>query len=270
MHSPIGIIAGAGQFPIHVAEEAKRQGAAVVGIGIEGWVDPAFASHVEAYEELPIGQLKRLIERLKAHQVRHVIMAGKVTKEVLVKAKDRFDAEALAIIIRAGGNMSANALLGAVGKRLAREGMTLMDSSALLSDSLCPVGVLTKRRPTADEERDIRLGAEAARAMAALDVGQTVVVKSGVIVAVEALEGTDAAILRAHGLAGAGCVVVKTGSKKQDRRFDLPVIGPMTIATLREASAACLAVEARTTLMLDRAAIVQAATEAGLCLVGLR
>jgi DUF1009 family protein len=145
-----------------------------------------------------------------------------------------------------------------------------MDSSTFLKDSLCPAGILTNRRPTSNEARDIRLGAEAAHALAALDVGQTVVVKAGVIVAVEALEGTDAAIRRAHSLAGAGCVVVKTGARNQDRRFDLPVIGAATIATLREAEIACLALEARTTLLLDRAAIVQAANTAGISIVGLK
>ena len=266
----LAILAGAGEFPLHVAREARRQGRRVIGFGIQGWADGSLAAHVDAYEEVAIGQLGRLIERLKAHQARQMLMAGKVTKAVLLNAKESFDAEALAIVVRAGGSMSAPALLGAVGKRLSREGITLMDSSAFLKESLCPAGLLTARRPTPSEEDDAQVGARAARTIAALDIGQTIVVHRGVIVAVEALEGTDAAIRRAGSLAGPGSVVVKTGSPKQDRRFDLPVIGLSTIRAMAEAGATCLAVEARTTLLLDRPAVIDAANTANISVVGLK
>ena len=266
----LAILAGAGEFPLHVACEARRQGRRVIGFGIAGWADASLASHVDVYEEVAIGQLGRLIERLKAHQARQMVMAGKVTKEVLLHATESFDAEALAIVVRAGGNMSAPALLGAVGKRLSREGVTLIDSSAFLKESLCPAGILTARRPTPSEEDDIHLGARAARTMAGLDVGQTVVVRHGVIVAVEALEGTDAAVQRAGQLVGPGSVVVKTGAPKQDRRFDLPVVGVSTIQVMAAAGATCLAVEAGTTLLLDRPAVLEAAKQATISVVGLR
>ena len=268
--STLGIIAGAGQFPVYVAREAKRQGFRVVGLGIEDWVDPALRNDVDAYEEIAIGQLGRLIERLKTHHVSQVLMAGKVTKAVLLNARQHFDAEALAIVMRAGGKLTGPALLGAVGKRLSREQITLIDSSTFLQDSLCPVGVLTHRRPTPSEEHDLHVGCRAARAMAALDVGQTVVMHHGVIVAVEALEGTDAAIRRAGEVAGAGSIVVKTGSPQQDRRFDLPIVGPSTIALMREAKATCLAMESRVTLLLDRQAVIEAANDANIALIGVK
>ena len=268
MASRLALIAGAGQFPFYVAAAAKRQGVQVVAIGIQGWANPALATSVDAYEELGIGQLGRLIEWLKAQQVRQVIMAGKVTKAVLLDARSAFDAEAGQILARAK-EWSVGALLGAIGERLAKEGMTLLDSSTFLRADLCPVGVATVRPPTDAEQADIAVGVAAARQLGALDIGQTVVVKHRVVVAVEALEGTDAAIQRAHALAGEGLVVVKTAAPNHDRRFDIPVIGPTTIETFRAAGVCCLAVEAGITLLLDRPALLAAANAAGLCIVGV-
>lgn len=269
MTAPIAIIAGAGRFPFHVAEEAKRRGTRVVAFGLQGWVDPALAQLVDGYEDVEIGQLGRMIERLKALKITRAIMAGKVTKGVLLGAKTSFDAEALGVLSHVK-DYSVPSLLGAIGERLLRDGITLLDSSTFLESSLCPEGVLTTRQPTAAELEDIAFGVQSARALAALDVGQTVIVKGRVIVAVEALEGTDAAVGRAHTLAGSGLVVVKTGSPAQDRRFDLPVIGMQTIETLKVAGVSCVAVEAGTTLLLDREALIASANAAGLTLVGVR
>ena len=156
-----------------------------------------------------------------------------------------------------------------MANRLASEGITLLDSSTFLRANLCPAGVLTRRAPSAAEQNDIPIGFRAARQLASLDIGQTVIVKGRVIIAVEALEGTDAAIRRAHALAGDGLVAVKAASPTQDRRFDLPVIGAETIATLAAAGVSCLAVEADTTLLLDRDALIAAADAARLALVGV-
>jgi len=268
MSDTYAIIAGAGSFPFHIAAESTRQGLRVVAIGLQGWADPLLAQHVAAYEEVSVGQLGQLVSRLQAHGVRRAVMAGKVTKDVLFDPRITFDAEALAVI---GGvkDFSVNALLGAIGQHLASRGITLMDSSTFLKDDLCPAGVLTKRQPTSEDRQDIEAGVQAARLMARLDVGQTVVVKRRVIVAVEALEGTDAAIRRAGQVAGPGCVVVKMASPSQDMRFDLPVLGSQTITTALEALAYCLAVEAGKTLLLGRAALIAQADASGICLVGV-
>ena len=268
MDSRVAIIAGAGRFPLYVAQEAKRQGMTVVALAVKGWADASLAASVDAYEDIAIGQLGRLIERLRCHQVRQVIMAGKVTKEVLVSRGASFDLEALALLGRAK-DFSAAALLGAVGERLEREGITLLDSSAFLKASLCPAGVLTARGPTAEERDDIDAGLRVARTLASLDVGQTVVVKQRVVVAVEALEGTDAAIRRAHALAGEGLVVVKTAAPNQDRRFDLPIVGTDTMVTLSESGVSCLALEAGLTLLLEREALITKADDAKICVVGV-
>ncbi len=265
---PLAVIAGAGQFPFHVAREAKRQGRRVIAVGIRGWADPALAGEADVYEELAVGQLAQLIERLQAHGVREAIMAGQVTKAVLLDPRHAFDADTRDVL-RQAAERSAGALLGAIGQRLAGAGITLLDSSTFLRAALCPSGPLTPMAPTAAQREDIAVGLRVARALAALDVGQTVVVKDRVVVAVEALEGTDAAIRRAHALAGGGLVVVKTAAPHQDRRFDLPVVGPDTLTTLKEAGVACLALEAGTTILLEREALIACAGAAGICLVGV-
>ena len=269
MPDSCAIIAGAGAFPIHVAEEAKRQGLRVVAIGLAGWVAPGLARCADVYEEVPVGELGRLLERLKAHHIRQAIMAGKVTKDVLLDARMRFDAEALSIV-QGAADFSVNSLLGAIGKRLAKEGIELMDSSTFLKHDVCPAGVLTARAPTPAEQVDVQVGVEMARQLARLDIGQTVVVKRRVIVAVEALEGTDAAIRRAGALAaGGGLVVVKMASPTQDMRFDLPVLGEATIDVAKASGVSCLAVEAGKSLLLRREALIARANDAQLTLIGI-
>lgn len=262
------IIAGSGSFPLHVAREAKRQGWTVVAVGLKGWADSSLAQQADVYEEVAVGQLGRLIDRLKAHQVHEAVMAGKVTKAALFDPRASFDPETLGLLARVK-ETSVNGVLGAIADRLSQDGITLLDSSTFLKDALCPVGALTHRSPTAQEEEDVQAGLSVARQIAQLDIGQTVVVKHKVIVAVEALEGTDAAIARAGQVAGAGCVVVKMASPRQDRRFDLPVLGPRTIEVALSAGVTCLAVEAHTTLVLDKDAALARADAANLCVVGV-
>lgn len=266
--SPVAVIAGSGRFPLHVARGAKRRGLPVVGFGMEGWADPALAAEVDRFETIQVGQLTRLIQQLKAHGVREAVMAGKVTKEVLLKDRASFDRETVALL--AGlKDFSVASVLGAVGQRLAAEGITLLDSSVFVSEDLAPAGPMTTRTPTPAQAADITLGVRVACALAAFDVGQTVAVKDTVVVALEALEGTDAAIRRAGALAGPGLVIVKMGAPGQDRRFDLPVIGLETLAALREVRAACLAVEAGTVLLLDRRNFLEGANAANLAVVGI-
>ena len=268
MTARIAIIAGAGQFPFHVAREAQRRGIDVVAIGLRDWVDCSLSKTVPVYEEIGVGELGKLIHRLKEHGVREAIMAGKVTKGIIFDPRVLFDGETLKIL-HGVKDYSVGGLLGAVGARLAEEGITLLDSSTYLRDYLCPDSVLTKRKPSAVEQEDIRFGVQIARALAAVDVGQTVIVKSRVVVAVEALEGTDAAIRRAHDLAGDKLVVVKTAALKQDRRFDLPVIGMDTVKILQENGVSCIAIEAGSTLLLDRAVLIETADRADICITGV-
>jgi DUF1009 family protein len=269
MSNVCAVIAGAGTFPLHVAEAAKRQGFRVVAIGLAGWADASLARCADVYEEVSIGELGRLLERLQAHHVQQAVMAGKVTKDVLFDARTRFDAEALSIVQRAT-SFSVNSLLGAIGERLAKQGIQLLDSSTFLKDDVCPAGVLTARAPTPAERVDIQVGMEAARQLARLDIGQTVVVKRKVVVAVEALEGTDATMRRAGELAGGeGLVMVKMASPAHDMRFDLPVLGMTTLEVAKASGVACLAVEAGKALLLRREALLAHANEAQFCIVGV-
>jgi DUF1009 family protein len=264
-----GIIAGAGTFPVQVAREVRRLGLRVVAIGLKDWVDPSLASEVDAYTEVSVGQLGRLIDELKRQGVRRAVMAGKVSKGAAFDPRVAFDATALAILARVK-DLSLNGLLGAVADRLAKDGIVLEDSSAYLKDALCPAGPVTARGPTAVELKDIEIGMAVARRLAELDVGQTVVVRQTVVVAVEALEGTDAALARAGSLARGELVVVKMASPKQDARFDLPVLGARTLDAARAAGVTCLAVEAGKTLLLDKGALLSGADASGICLIGVQ
>lgn len=240
----------------------------MVAFGVKGWADAQLASRVTSYEEFDVGALGTLIVRLKAHGVRQVILAGKVTKQVLLQPSSGFDAQARALL-GAAPDASVNALLGELGQLLATAGITLLDSSTFLQALLCPLGVVTSRAPSAAEQADVQAGLRVARTLAALDVGQTVVVKQRVVIAVEALEGTDAAIRRAGEVAGSGLVVVKAASPMQDRRFDLPVLGCETIEICRHAGVSCVAVQAHSTLLLDKEELIARANAGGLCLLGV-
>lgn len=264
----IAILAGSGDFPFLVAREAKRQGIETVALGIRGWVDSKLSEQVDSYEEVAIGELSRLIECIKLHNVSHAIMAGKVTKDILFEQRASFDAEMRNLISQVT-EFSVNSLLGAIANRLAKEGVTFVDSATFLKSSLCPAKVLTARAPNEKEKKDITVGLKAARKIAECDIGQTIVVKSGVVVAVEALEGTDKAIRRAYELAGKGLTVIKVASPHQDRRFDLPVIGSNTIKTLVESGVSCMALEAGSALLLDREILIQSADQADICLLGV-
>lgn len=269
MASSVAIIAGAGSFPRIAAQAARKQGNRVVIIGLKGWADPALASQADTYEEVAVGEVSRLLKTLKSNQVKEAILAGKVTKRVLLDPAVVFDVEAIKLLAQAK-DKSVPSLLKAISERLALDGVTLLDSSVFLKDSLCPLGVLTARKPNEKEDQDIRTGLSVTSALANIDVGQTVIVKERVVVAVEALEGTDAAIKRAYDLAGRGLVVVKTAAPGHDRRLDLPVVGIETIETLKACGVTCLAVEADMALILDKQAVIAEANDAGIAIAGIR
>ena len=193
-------------------------------------------------------------------------MAGQVKQDNLFNPAVKLDEEfqALSDALR---DRKADTIFAAVAERLKHEGMTLLDSTFLLKKYLAPRGTLTKRGPTQSELSDIEFGLAIAKQMGAIDVGQTVVVKEKAIVAIEAMEGTDRAIVRGGKIARVGAVVVKTSKPKQDSRFDVPVIGPRTIQTMASVKAACLAIEAGKTLIIDREKTVGLANKAGICLV---
>jgi len=264
--SPLGLIAGNGRFPFLVAAAGRRAGRRVVAVAIKEETDPALAGEVDEIHWVSLGQLGRCIEALKAGGVSEAVMAGQV-KHKQIFAGIVPDLKMMGLLARLALK-NTDSLIGAVADTLGREGIALLSSTALLQDQLATPGAMTRRRPSADEARDVEYGREVARAVAGFDIGQTVVVKDRAVVAVEAMEGTDETIRRAGRIAGAGCTVVKVAKPRQDVRFDVPVVGPGTVAAMGEAQAHVLAVQAGATLLLDRADLLTAAERADLAVWG--
>ena len=264
--SPLGLIAGNGRFPFLVAAAGRRAGRRVVAVAIKEETDPALAAEVDEIHWVSLGQLGRCIDALKGGGVREAVMAGQV-KHKQIFAGIVPDLKMMGLLARLALK-NTDSLIGAVADTLGREGIALLSSTALLQDQMATAGAMTRRRPSGDEIKDVEYGREVARAVAGFDIGQTVVVKDRAVVAVEAMEGTDEAIRRAGRIAGAGCTVVKVAKPRQDVRFDVPVVGPGTVAAMSEAKARVLAVQAGETLLLDRADLMAAAERADLALWG--
>ncbi|MBI3602089.1 MAG: UDP-2,3-diacylglucosamine diphosphatase LpxI [Candidatus Omnitrophica bacterium] len=268
MHSSkvIGLIAGNNQFPFLFARAARDQGFGVVAAGVAGDTSPWLHFFVDHFRYFRVGELKKLFVYFREAGVKEVVMAGQVNPDHLFNPDVVLDEEfqALANALR---DRKADTIFSGVADRLAQEGMMLLDSTFLLKKYLAPPGTLTKRGPTESELKDIAFATTVAKLMGGIDVGQTVVVKEKAIAAIEAMEGTDRAIERGGRIARFGAVVVKTSKPQQDRRFDIPVIGPRTIAAMARVKASCLAIEAGKTLIIDRPHTVDLANKAGICIV---
>jgi DUF1009 family protein len=221
---------------------------------------------VDKFRYFKVGELKKLFEYFQGNSVEEVIMAGQVNQDNLFNPAVKLDEE-FQVLSDALRDRRADTIFTAVADRLNKEGMTLLDSTFLLKKYLAPRGTLTKRGPSESELKDIDFGLNIAKLTGAIDIGQTVVVKEKAIVAIEAMEGTDRAIVRGGAIARMGAVVIKTSKPAQDNRFDVPVIGPRTIQTMVSVKAACLAIEAGKTLIIDREKTVSLANQAGICLV---
>ena len=264
--SPLGLIAGNGRFPFLVAAAGRRAGRRVVAVAIKEETDPALAGEVDEIHWVSLGQLGRCIDALKGGGVREAVMAGQV-KHKQIFAGIVPDLKMMALLARLALK-NTDSLIGAVADALGREGIALLSSTVLLQDQMATAGAMSRRRPSADELKDVEYGREVARALAGFDIGQTVVVKDRAAVAVEAMEGTDEVIRRAGRIAGAGCTVVKVAKPRQDVRFDVPVVGPGTVAAMGEAQARVLAVQAEATLLLDRGELLAQADRADVAVWG--
>ena len=258
----LGLIAGNGRFPFLILDAARAQGYEVVVAAIKEEADPKIENHAASIHWLSLGELSKLIDTFHKENVTRAIMAGQV-KHKQIFSSIRPDWR-LAKLLFSLATRNTDALLGAVAKVLADEGITLESSTSLLEPLLAKPGVLTQRAPTDAELKNIAYGRTVARHLAQYDIGQTVVIAESACVAVEAMEGSDAAIARAGGLlAGTdnastlsrALTVVKVAKPNQDMRFDVPVVGLKTIETMRQAGATCLALDAGKCLLLDGPAI---------------
>jgi len=271
----LGLIAGNGRFPLLVLDAARARGEQVIVAALKEETIPEVEQHgAAAVHWMSLGELGKLIDTFKSEGITRAMMAGQVKhKQIFSSIRPDWRMAKLLFSLRA---RNTDALIGAVARVLADEGITLLDSTAYLEPLLARPGVLTRRQPTSEEQRDIGYGRQAARHLAQYDIGQTVVVAETACVAVEAMEGTDATIQRAGeimaSLAGASTLarsltVVKVAKPNQDMRFDVPVIGTSTIETMRRAGATCLALDAGKCLLLDGDSMVHAADDAGITIV---
>ena len=264
-NDPIGLIAGKGKFPLIFAQETKKNHRDLVVIALKEEMNEDLSPYAKSVHPISVGKLDAIIKTLKIERVREAAMAGRVehtklfsdivpdfrTTQLLLKIPDR----------------RADSILLAVADELKKDGIRLLPSTTFLSHLLPEPGVLTKSRPNESEKRNIAFGIRMAQGLATLDLGQTVAVKKRAALAVEALEGTDACILRGADLGGEGIIVVKCSKPKQDMRFDVPVVGLQTIQVMIDCKARVLAVQARKTLLLEKDEMIRRANLAGICIV---
>jgi DUF1009 family protein len=276
----LGLIAGNGRFPFLLLDAARAQGLTVVVAAIREETDAEMDRRAAADEGitvhwLSLGELSRLIETFRKEGVEKAVMAGQVKhKQIFSSIRPDWRLAKLLLNLR---TRSTDMLLGAVAKVLVDEGIELISSTAFLEPLLAQEGVLTERAPDEEERKNIEYGLSVARALAGFDIGQTVVVAAQACVAVEAMEGTDAAIERAGVLMRTleedastlerNLTVVKVAKPNQDMRFDVPVIGMATVETMIRAGASCLSLEADRTLLFDRDTLLARAEEAGIAIV---
>ena len=264
-----GLIAGNGRFPLLALETARSLGHEVVVVAIEGEASREVENLAARTHWITIGQLGRLIEILKSEGITEVIMAGQV-KHVSIFSSIRPDWR-LARLLASLRQLNTDALISGVAKILADEGIRLGDSTRLLKPLLAGAGVLSKRKPSSEEERDLAYGRRVANALAGFDVGQSVAIAERACVALEAMEGTDAMLRRAATLVnGRPLRLVKVSTRRRHLLFDVPVAGPGTIATMEETGTTALAIDAGRTLLLDRDEMLKAASDAAIAIVGFK
>jgi DUF1009 family protein/predicted dehydrogenase len=261
----IGLIAGAGQFPILFARAARSNGVKVVAVALKGEADELLESEVEVCSWVSLGKLAPMIETFKKAEVSEVAMAGSVAKTKLY-SKIRPDWKAVTLFARML-HKKDDAILRAFTEELEEHGIKVRPSTIFLPELLAPPGILTRRRPNSRERRDIEFGWNLAKEIGRLDIGQCLLVRDQAVLAVEAIEGTDEAIRRGGRLGKSEVVVIKASKPQQDLRFDVPAVGLQTIETMKEAGASALVIEAGKTLVFDSEKMIQAADDAKITVI---
>lgn len=261
----IGIIAGQGVYPLEFAKSARAQGVQrLVAIAFKGETRPAIKDLVDEIHWLRVGQLQPFLDAFKVSGVQVGVMVGQITPTALFRIRPD---KAMFELLSGLREKNAETIFGAVGDRLSAIGVKLAPASLFMEANMPAPGQLGRHLPTERIQRDIHLGCEVAKTTSGLDIGQTVVIKEGTILAVEAFEGTDQAIRRAGKLGGAGAVVVKVAKQGHDMRFDIPVVGEKTFKVLKKIKASCLAVEAGRCILLEREKLIRIADDLGIVFV---
>lgn len=263
--SPIGLIAGKGEFPLIFAQEAKKNNQEIVVIALKEEMDEDLSPYAKSIHSISVAKLNSIIQTLKKEGVKEAAMVGRVehtkifsnlipdlrTAQLFMKIKDR----------------RADSILSAVADEFKKDGISLLPSITFLSHLIPEPGTLTKRKLNESEEKNVEFGIKMAQGLAALDIGQTVIVKRMSVVAAESLEGTDECIRRGARLSGENVIIVKSAKPNQDLRFDVPIIGLSTISVMKETQAKVLAIEARKTLMLQKEQCIAEADKADLSII---
>jgi DUF1009 family protein len=266
----VGLVAGLGRFPLEVARGARRRGHRIAAVAFRKLSDPALEAEVDRLGWFFLGELERIFGFFHEAGVEEVVMAGKVPKSFLWKDPSalRPDPRALALM-KSLPDRRDDSILGSFAQAIEEEGFTLRGQADLAPELWAPVGPIGRIPLTEEQRRDVAFGWPIAKAIGNLDIGQTVVVRGCAVLALEAIEGTDAAIRRGCALGEKGACVVKVAKPGQDPRFDVPTVGLDTLATLVECDAGVLAVEAGRTVILDREAVARGADEHGISVVGI-
>ena len=263
----IGLIAGNGTFPLAFARAAKEKGMQVIAVAHEGETLPELADLVDGIFWVKVGQLGKIIHIFKEQGVADVLMAGGIKKTRLF-GNTLPDLRGMALLAKMV-HKKDDSLLRAVADELESEGIIVRESTLYLDSIIAQKGILTKRKPAKAERRDIEYGWQLAKEIGRLDIGQTVVLKDQVILAVEAIEGTDEAIRRGGILCGQDAVVVKVCKPQQDLRFDVPAVGLDTIRALRDLKGSALAIEAGKTILIEKDKLIEEADAAGIAIVAV-
>ncbi|MDI6785358.1 MAG: UDP-2,3-diacylglucosamine diphosphatase LpxI [bacterium] len=258
----VGIIAGEGRLPLIAAKELKKQAYDIVVVCIVSGLKKSLKEIANKVYEIEIGKIGEIIDTLNLHEVKDLVMLGKVKKQILYQ-DIVLDEKTISLLSKIK-NKSDDTILKAIVEELEKEGIFVVDQTKYLKRLLPSKGVLSERKPNLRENEDINYGWEMAKGIAGLDIGQTVIVKEKAVVAVEAIEGTDKAILRAGEIAGADAVVVKVSKPQQDFRFDVPTVGINTMESIIEAKARVLAIESGKTLVVHKEEMIALANKFGI------
>lgn len=262
-----GIIAGNGVYPLQLARAARAAGVQRIAVSaFHNETDPALASLVDEIEWLRVGQLGKMIGFFAKRGIKQVVMAGQISPKNLFDLRP--DIKAILVLGRLK-TRNAESIFGAIGEELAKAGVTLLPATTFLEDQLAAPGLIAGPKLDKREEEDLRYGFEIAKAVSQLDIGQTVVVKNGTVLAVEAFEGTNAAIARGGELGRKEAMMVKVSKPNQDFRFDVPVIGPKTLETAAAAKLRAIGVESGRTLVLEKETVIAEAARLKISIFGL-
>jgi len=264
----IALVAGSGRLPLLFADEARQDGSYVVGIAINGLTDKTFDSHVDSIYWGDITEPGKVLEVFRKEKVNFIVMTGKIPKAIIFNRKLNLDEHARDLLNKTVDSKDYT-IIKAIALRLKKEGISVMDPTIYLFKLLAPKGLIARREPTREEWQDVSFGHKTAKTMAGMDIGQAVMIRKKMVIAVEAHEGTDHMIRRTGDLDSDGAVVVKVSRPHQDMRFDVPTVGPETIESLISVHAKVLAIEARKTLIVDKDEIIKKADAAGIAVVAV-